>query len=118
MPTAYQERDGRRARVGVAYTLQTVGDTVVHGIHAGAYDPHTPHMIDRVIRHPGFIGESDSEGDDDIAADPAGAVRSPLRSERVRTAWEERLDEAFIKGGLRKWLILEKVEQCGTFEDR
>jgi hypothetical protein len=43
IPVAYQERDGRWVEVAVAYTLETVGGTSVHGIHVGAYTQHRAH---------------------------------------------------------------------------
>jgi hypothetical protein len=61
MPAAYQERDGRRVEVAVAYTLETAGDTSVHGIHVGAYDPNATLVIDRVVRYPGYDGGSDAD---------------------------------------------------------
>ncbi|MDE2179900.1 MAG: hypothetical protein KGJ40_03510 [candidate division NC10 bacterium] len=73
MSVAYQERDGRRVEVAVAYTLETAGDTSVHGIHVETYDPHTPLVIDRVVRYPGYDGGSDADVSPGLAVDHAGA---------------------------------------------
>jgi hypothetical protein len=67
MPVGYQERDGQRVEVAVAYTLETAGDTSVHGIHVGAYDPNMTLIIDRVVRYPGYDGD-----DADVSAGLAG----------------------------------------------
>ncbi|MDE2485154.1 MAG: hypothetical protein KGL32_07935 [candidate division NC10 bacterium] len=73
MPVASQERDGQQVEVAVAYTLETVGDTSVHGIHVGAYDPNTTLIIDRVVRYPGYDGGSDADVSPGLAVDHAGA---------------------------------------------
>lgn len=52
-PGGYQERDGQRIEVPVTYTLQSSKDAATWSLHAGAYDPHTPLIIERVIRHLG-----------------------------------------------------------------
>lgn len=69
MPGVYQERDGQRVPVAVAYTLQPSGNSSVWGIHVEAYDPHIPLIIDRVIRYPGSIGGSDTDMDPGLVAD-------------------------------------------------
>lgn len=76
MPGVYQERDGQRVPVAVAYAQQSSGDPSVWGIHVETYDPNTPLIIDRVVHYPGSIGASDTDEDTGLVADRSGAAHA------------------------------------------
>ena len=65
-PVAYQEVDGQRVPVAVAYELKDAAteasaaeETCLYGFTLGAYDPSLPLVIDpAVLVYCGFIGGS------------------------------------------------------------
>jgi len=77
-PVAYQEVDGQRVPVAVAYdladdTTSGAGKPRPYGFRLGAYDPALPLVIDpALLLYCGFIGGSDDDYANDIALDAAG----------------------------------------------
>ena len=65
-PSAYQERDGMRRPVAVAYVLH--GST--YGFRVGAYDHAAPLVIDPVLQST-YIGGADPDSVNAIAIDPS-----------------------------------------------
>ncbi len=65
-PVAYQERDGVRRPVSVAYTLH--GST--YGFRVGAYDHAAPLVIDPILQST-YIGGADPDSVNAIAVDPS-----------------------------------------------
>ncbi len=69
-PIAYQEVDGQRVPVAVAYVL---ADDATYGFRLGDYDPARPLVIDpAVLVYCGFIGGISYDWGTDIATDSAG----------------------------------------------
>ena len=76
-PAAYQEVNGQRVPVPVAFTMLPSpdgrGDGGEVGFRLGAYDPTLPLVIDPVVLvYCGFIGGSGNDYAEDIAVDAAG----------------------------------------------
>ena len=69
-PAAYQERNGVRNDVRVAY----VADGNTYGFKAAEYDRASPLIIDPVLVYSTYLGGSDSEGGWGIAVDGSGNV--------------------------------------------
>jgi len=69
-PIAYQEVNGRRVPVEVAYALE---DAAAYGFRLGAYDPAVPLVIDpAVLVYCGYIGGSGGDYGQGIAVDGDG----------------------------------------------
>ncbi len=69
-PKAFQDIDGRRVPVEVAYDLDDAG---TYGFRLGAYDPALPLVIDpTVLVYAGFLGGSGNDYGYGIAVDGAG----------------------------------------------
>jgi hypothetical protein len=69
-PKAFQDIDGRRVPVEVAYDLDGAG---TYGFRLGAYDPSRPLVIDPIVLvYAGFLGGSGNEFGQDIVVDGAG----------------------------------------------
>jgi hypothetical protein len=74
-PTAFQEIDGNRVDVPVAYALDRSesGDSYSLGFEVGAYDPRETLMIDPVVLvYCGYIGGKDIDGCSGIVVDKQG----------------------------------------------
>jgi hypothetical protein len=77
-PVAYQEVDGQRVPVAVAYALDDdaalgVDEPRPYGFRAGAYDPTLPLVIDpAVLVYCGYIGGSGDDYGFGVAVDAAG----------------------------------------------
>ncbi len=74
-PVAYQEIDGRRVEVPVAFTLEGPGGEGrrVYGFRLGDYDPRHELVVDPVtLVSCGYIGGLDNDYGDDVAVDAAG----------------------------------------------
>ncbi len=76
-PVAYQEKDGRRVDVAMAYRLETQDKSPsrAYGFEIGEYDHSSPLVLDpAVITYCGFIGGSGNELAYGIAVDASGNV--------------------------------------------
>jgi hypothetical protein len=69
-PFAWQEVDGERVEVDVAF--QVKGREVAFAL--GAYDPHYPLTIDPTLLWNTFLGGSGNDGGSDIAVDSSGNI--------------------------------------------
>ena len=69
-PKAFQDVDGQRVPVEVAYDLDGAG---TYGFRLGAYDPARPLVIDpTVLVYAGYLGGADFDGGYAIVVDGAG----------------------------------------------
>ena len=72
-PIAYQEVDGVRVPVTVAYSLEPAGSGTVVGYTLGAYDRDLPLVIDpSVFVYLGFFGGNGYDAGASIAVDGSG----------------------------------------------
>jgi hypothetical protein len=84
-PIAYQEVNGRRVPVEVAYALE---DAATYGFRLGAYDPAVPLVIDpAVLVYCGFIGGSGIDDGNGIAVDAAGNAYVTGTTESTETTF-------------------------------
>jgi len=67
-PLAYQEKDGKRVNVQVAYHLENN----TYGFRASDYDTSRPVIIDPVLRYSTYLGGNDNDRGDDITVDADG----------------------------------------------
>ena len=76
-PVAYQEKDGRRVDVAMAYRLETQDKSPAraYGFEIGEYDHSSPLVLDpAVITYCGFVGGSAMDYPTGIAVDASGNV--------------------------------------------
>jgi len=76
-PVAFQEVDGERVAVSMAYALdkETQDDTCTYGFQVGSYDPTRPLILDpAVLVYCGYIGGMREDRGYDIATDASGNV--------------------------------------------
>jgi len=72
-PYAYQEVDGQRQEVSMAYRLDGgTSDSRGYGFDLGAYDRSQPLIMDPALIYSGFLGGSDVEGAEAIAVNQTG----------------------------------------------
>ncbi|MDD8027348.1 MAG: SBBP repeat-containing protein, partial [Acidobacteriota bacterium] len=71
VPVAWQERDGTKIPVDVAY--RSFGDNEI-GFKVGGYNPALPLMVDPILTWNTFLGGSDSDYGNGIAVDGSGNV--------------------------------------------
>lgn len=70
-PVAYQERDGKREMVAVAYERRAGGRT---GFRVGAYDASRPLVIDPVLVYSTYLGGNRADFITSMATDREGSV--------------------------------------------
>ncbi len=76
-PVAYQEKDGRRVDVAMAYRLETQDKSPAraYGFEIGEYDHSSPLVLDpSIITYCGFVGGSGNDDPTGIAVDAEGNV--------------------------------------------
>jgi len=91
-PVAYQEFDGRRQPVAVAYVLKSQREV---GFELGKYDPQRTLVIDPIIDYSTYLGGSGQDQGNDIVVDANGYL--------YVTGWTAAVNfpvEAAIKGTL------------------
>lgn len=77
-PLGYQEIDGRKAAVPLAYRIDASAGAeggLAYGFEVGAYDPSRPLVLDPAVRvYCGYIGGAAADEARDIAVDRAGCA--------------------------------------------
>ncbi len=107
-PLIYQERGGVRREIPGAYALVDPREgrhsqSIEIGFRVGAYDVHTPLVIDPVLSYSTYLGGSGDEFGFDVAADASGSAyvvgRTPSTKGMSRAAWK-------VDGGSERSLSL------------
>ncbi|MGE5306457.1 MAG: CARDB domain-containing protein [Alphaproteobacteria bacterium] len=115
-PRAYQETDGRIAKVPVDYELlrKTPAAPGEFGFHLGAYDPGKPLIIDpAILVYAGFIGGSRDDRGNAIAVDADGNAYITGETNSSELTFPEKVgpDKSY-NGGVDAFVA--KVDATGT----
>ncbi len=123
-PVAYQEVDGQRVPVEVAYTLADgamwgagawgAGKPRPYGFRVGAYDPALPLVIDPVILvYCGYIGGSGWDEDYGVAVDAAGYLYVTGRTDSAAATFPDAVGPDLTYNGDADAFVA-KVKADGT----
>ena len=116
-PYAYQDVEGNRAEVPVAYTLPADGGTGAYryGFRLGAYDKTKPLILDPVqLIYCGYIGGSGDDSGNGIAVDSSGNVYITGDTSSTEATFPETVGPDLFYNGGTKDVFVAKVNASGT----
>ncbi len=115
-PYAYQEVDGPRAEVAVAYTLEAdAAGAYLYGFQVGPYDRSRPLVLDpAVLVYAGYIGGSGEDRGYGIAVDGSGHAYVTGSTQSDETTFPEALGpDLSYNGGIDAFVAKVKADGSG-----
>ena len=116
VPVAYQERDGKRIDIELAYEMKENGaESFRYGFRLGDYDPGRPLILDpALLVYCGFIGGTSTDSGLGITADGSGNIYVTGRTISSQTSFPVTVGPDLTHNGGSYDAFVAKVNAAGT----